>query len=125
MSPIKVMVVEDSAVVRQVLAELLQADSGIQVIAAMADPLFAMQRMKTKWPGLRHAQGSDPLWRGGAHPRSRRTAPGRYCTPKPANRRPEHWSDEPRRGRDPSESMAYTWNPRQPALYNDFSICAP
>jgi hypothetical protein len=42
-----------------------------------------MQRMKTKWPGLRHAQGSDPLWRGGAHSRSRRTAPGDTARPSP------------------------------------------
>jgi chemotaxis response regulator CheB len=35
MSPIKVMVVGDSAVVRQVLVELLQADSGIEVIAVL------------------------------------------------------------------------------------------
>jgi two-component system chemotaxis response regulator CheB len=46
------MVVDDSAVVRQVLVDLLQADSGIEVIAAVADPLFAMQRMKMKWPDV-------------------------------------------------------------------------
>jgi two-component system chemotaxis response regulator CheB len=39
-------------VVRQVLVELLGADPGIQVIAAVADPLFAMQRMKTQWPDV-------------------------------------------------------------------------
>ena len=52
MSRIKVMVVDDSAVVRQVLVELLGADPGIEVIAAVADPLFAMQRMKTQWPDV-------------------------------------------------------------------------
>jgi two-component system chemotaxis response regulator CheB len=52
MSRIKVMVVDDSAVVRQVLVELLGADAGIEVIAAVADPLFAMQRMKTQSPDV-------------------------------------------------------------------------
>ena len=52
MSRIKVMIVDDSAVVRQVLVELLGADPGIEVIAAVADPLFAMQRMKTQWPDV-------------------------------------------------------------------------
>src|SRR5215472_9636112 len=52
MSRIKVMVVDDSAVVRQVLVELLGADPGIEVIAAVADPLFAMQRMKSQWPDV-------------------------------------------------------------------------
>jgi len=52
MSRIKVMIVDDSAVVRQVLVELLKSDSGIEVIAAVADPLFAMQRMKSQWPDV-------------------------------------------------------------------------
>ena len=52
MSRIKVMIVDDSAVVRQVLVELLGADPGIEVIAAVADPLFAMQRMKAQWPDV-------------------------------------------------------------------------
>jgi two-component system, chemotaxis family, protein-glutamate methylesterase/glutaminase len=52
MSRIKVMIVDDSAVVRQVLVELLGSDPGIEVIAAVADPLFAMQRMKMQWPDV-------------------------------------------------------------------------
>ena len=52
MSRIKVMLVDDSAVMRQVLVELLKADPGIEVIAAVADPLFAMQRMKMQWPDV-------------------------------------------------------------------------
>jgi two-component system, chemotaxis family, protein-glutamate methylesterase/glutaminase len=51
-SRIKVIVVDDSAVVRQVLVQLLQADPGIEVIAAVADPVFAMQRMKLQWPDV-------------------------------------------------------------------------
>jgi len=52
MNRIKVMVVDDSAVVRQVLTGLLDADPGIEVIGASADPLFAMERMKSQWPDV-------------------------------------------------------------------------
>lgn len=47
---VQVMIVDDSAVVRQALTEVLNADPGIEVICAVADPLLAMERMKTKWP---------------------------------------------------------------------------
>ncbi len=49
---IKVMIVDDSAVVRQVLSALLNAASGIEVIHAVSDPLLAMERMKTQWPDV-------------------------------------------------------------------------
>ena len=52
MSAIQVMIVDDSAVVRQVLVELLREERGIEVIAAVADPLFAMQRMSIRWPDV-------------------------------------------------------------------------
>jgi len=52
MNPIKVMVVDDSAVVRQVVAGLLGATAGMQVIAAVADPLLAIERMKQQWPDV-------------------------------------------------------------------------
>lgn len=52
MSPIKVMVVDDSAVVRQVVAGLLDAAPGIEVIAAVADPLLAIERLKQQWPDV-------------------------------------------------------------------------
>jgi two-component system chemotaxis response regulator CheB len=52
MSDIKVLVVDDSAVVRQVLAGLLGEAHGIQVIAAVADPLLAIERMKQQWPDV-------------------------------------------------------------------------
>ena len=44
------MIVDDSAVVRQVLSEVLRADPGIEVICAVADPLLAIERMKIRWP---------------------------------------------------------------------------
>jgi two-component system chemotaxis response regulator CheB len=49
---IKVMVVDDSAVVRQVVAGLLDASSDCEVIAAVADPLLAILRMKNQWPDV-------------------------------------------------------------------------
>ena len=52
MSRIKVMVVDDSAVVRQVLTSLLDADPAIRTIGAAADPLLAMARMATQWPDV-------------------------------------------------------------------------
>jgi two-component system chemotaxis response regulator CheB len=52
MNPIKVMVVDDSAVVRQVVAGLLDAAPGILVIAAVADPLLAIERLKQQWPDV-------------------------------------------------------------------------
>ena len=49
---IKVMIVDDSALVRQVVAQALTSDPGIEVIATAADPLFAMQKMKVAWPDV-------------------------------------------------------------------------
>ena len=46
------MVVDDSAVVRQVVSALLQADPDIEVLCAVADPLLAMARMKKQWPDV-------------------------------------------------------------------------
>lgn len=52
MTRIKVMVVDDSAVVRQVVTSLLAEASDIEVIAAVADPILAMARMKVQWPDV-------------------------------------------------------------------------
>jgi two-component system chemotaxis response regulator CheB len=52
MNRIKVMLIDDSAVVRQVVVGLLQSDPGIEVIGAAADPIFAMERMKRQWPDV-------------------------------------------------------------------------
>ncbi len=49
---IKVMIVDDSAVVRQVVAQALAADSGIEVIGAASDPIFALDRMRRAWPDV-------------------------------------------------------------------------
>jgi two-component system chemotaxis response regulator CheB len=52
MRRIKVIVVDNSAVVRQVLGGLLDADPGIDLIGAVADPLLAMVRMERQWPDV-------------------------------------------------------------------------
>jgi len=52
MNAIKVMVIDDSAVVRQVVAGLLGAAPGIQVLAAVADPVLAIERLKQGWPDV-------------------------------------------------------------------------
>jgi two-component system chemotaxis response regulator CheB len=52
MTRIKVLVVDDSAVVRQVVTELLGEDPDIEVIAACADPILAIARMKVQWPDV-------------------------------------------------------------------------
>ena len=49
---IKVMVVDDSAVVRQVVTALLMEDPDIEVIAAVADPILAIARMNVQWPDV-------------------------------------------------------------------------
>ncbi|MBN6151481.1 chemotaxis response regulator protein-glutamate methylesterase [Xanthomonas sp. AmX2] len=52
MNTIKAMVVDDSAVVRQVLVAVLNGAPGIEVIASAADPLLAMDKMRQQWPDV-------------------------------------------------------------------------
>jgi two-component system chemotaxis response regulator CheB len=49
---IKVMIVDDSAVVRQVMSAVLAADPAIELLGTAADPLLAMTRMKQQWPDV-------------------------------------------------------------------------
>ncbi|MFZ2852678.1 MAG: chemotaxis response regulator protein-glutamate methylesterase [Rhodocyclaceae bacterium] len=49
---IKVMIVDDSALVRQVVSQALATDPGIEVIATASDPIFALDKMKTNWPDV-------------------------------------------------------------------------
>jgi len=48
---IKVMVVDDSAVIRQVMADIIVNESDIQLESA-ADPIFALRRMEKNWPDV-------------------------------------------------------------------------
>src|SRR5258708_8810304 len=49
---INVIVVDDSAVVRQAITATLSRDPSINIMAAVADPIFAMQRMHMQWPDV-------------------------------------------------------------------------
>lgn len=49
---IKVLIVDDSALVRQVVGQALAADDGIEVIGTASDPLFALQKMQMQWPDV-------------------------------------------------------------------------
>jgi two-component system chemotaxis response regulator CheB len=52
MKKIRVLVVDDSAVVRQVLTEIINADPALEVMAVAADPYIAAERMKTEMPDV-------------------------------------------------------------------------
>ncbi len=49
---IKVMIVDDSSVVRQVIQDLLEPCPDINVIATAPDPIFAMAKMRANWPDV-------------------------------------------------------------------------
>lgn len=49
---INVLVVDDSAVVRQVLSAILNKTKDIQVYDTAPDPLFALEKMKKQWPDV-------------------------------------------------------------------------
>ncbi|WP_375192244.1 chemotaxis response regulator protein-glutamate methylesterase [Marinobacter sp.] len=51
-APVSVFIVDDSAVVRQVLGQLLMSDPGIRVAGAAPDPIFALQKMQKDWPDV-------------------------------------------------------------------------
>lgn len=52
MKQIRVMLVDDSAVVRQVLQAVLEQEPDIKVIATASDPLFAQEKLKKEWPDV-------------------------------------------------------------------------
>jgi two-component system chemotaxis response regulator CheB len=49
---IKVMIVDDSAVVRQVLTAALAEDPEIEVVGVASDPVFALEKMNRAWPDV-------------------------------------------------------------------------
>lgn len=49
---IKVMIVDDSAVMREVMQQLLAPHKDIEVIGVAMDPLLAMQKMQKIWPDV-------------------------------------------------------------------------
>ncbi|MBC8018108.1 MAG: chemotaxis response regulator protein-glutamate methylesterase [Verrucomicrobia bacterium] len=52
MKKIKVLVVDDSALVRQTLCDILNSDPDIEVVGTAADPILAAERMKTVVPDV-------------------------------------------------------------------------
>jgi len=52
MGRIRVMIIDDSAVVRQSVREALEREPDIEVIGAAADPLFALGKMASQWPDV-------------------------------------------------------------------------
>jgi two-component system chemotaxis response regulator CheB len=52
MRKIRVMIVDDSAVVRQVLSAALAEDHEIEVIGVASDPVFAIEKMRKEWPDV-------------------------------------------------------------------------
>ena len=46
------MIVDDSAVVRQVVTQALQDAPGIEVISTASDPVFALDKMRLQWPDV-------------------------------------------------------------------------
>ena len=52
MSDVSVMIIDDSAVVREVLTNELNALPGIRVIASARDPIFAQKQLEKVWPDV-------------------------------------------------------------------------
>ena len=52
MTDIRVFIVDDSAVVRQVLTSVLNNIYGITVIGSAPDPIFALQKLEKDWPDV-------------------------------------------------------------------------
>ncbi|MCP4134246.1 MAG: chemotaxis response regulator protein-glutamate methylesterase [bacterium] len=49
---IKVHIVDDSALVRQVLSAVLTSDPGIEIMATSSDPIIAKKRLEKEWPDV-------------------------------------------------------------------------
>jgi len=52
MAKIKVLIVDDSALIRQMLTEILNSDSGIEVVGVAHDPLMAREKIKLLNPDV-------------------------------------------------------------------------
>ena len=51
-APIKVLIVDDSALVRQVVSQALARAPGIEVIGTASDPVFAIDKLRVQWPDV-------------------------------------------------------------------------
>lgn len=50
--PIKVLIIDDSALVRETLSQILNSDSDIKVIATASDPIFGAKKIKVERPDV-------------------------------------------------------------------------
>ncbi|WGW01584.1 chemotaxis response regulator protein-glutamate methylesterase [Vibrio sp. YMD68] len=50
--PYKVFIVDDSAVMRQVLGEVIEADKDLKLIGVAPDPILALRKMNKCWPDV-------------------------------------------------------------------------
>ena len=52
MNPVNVFVIDDSAVVRQVVADLIGEAPGLHLLGVAPDPLYALDKMQKAWPDV-------------------------------------------------------------------------
>jgi two-component system chemotaxis response regulator CheB len=52
MKKIKVFIIDDSAVVRQVLSDIFSKDEHFELLGSASDPIFAMDKMASRWPDV-------------------------------------------------------------------------
>ena len=52
MKPVRVLLVDDSALVRKTLSEVLESDPGIEIMATAADPFIAAERIREEVPDV-------------------------------------------------------------------------
>lgn len=52
MSPIRVLIVDDSATVRSVISQVLSTDPEIEVMGTAVNPVFAFRKMEQSWPDV-------------------------------------------------------------------------
>jgi len=52
MKTIKVLVIDDSAVARQTLSEIINSDDNLEVVATASDPFFAIRKIKKQLPDV-------------------------------------------------------------------------
>ena len=51
-NPIRVMVVDDSAVARQVIGEIITKSPGFTLMGTASDPIYALEKMQREWPDV-------------------------------------------------------------------------
>ena len=52
MNKIRVAVIDDSALVRQIFTEIINAEPELELQFTASDPLFALEKMRNGWPDV-------------------------------------------------------------------------